>query len=174
MSNHGALGDNTPPYHVRAENWEGVRRGIYRMAPLPPPEDGEMMVWLLWTRGRDEKPVGAMSHQTALSLFELGDFNPAKVHITVPPTFRRNSRLPKTVVLHRAGLAPGQITQMRGLRVCRPVRAVCDVAASDPNAIDDLRPAAMEARQRGLITERELSALKQTESTRKLITSLFQ
>jgi hypothetical protein len=166
--------DNTHPYHVRAGNWERVRRGIYRMAHLPPPEDGEMMVWLLWTRGRDERPVGAMSHQTALSLFELGDFNPAKVHITVPPTFRRNSRPPKTVVLHRAGLVPGQVMQLRGLTVCRPLRAVCDVAASDPNTIDDLRSAAKEARQRGLITEREFSALKQTESTRKLITSLFR
>ena len=78
--------DNTHPYHVRAGNWERVWRGIYRMAHLPPPEDGEMMVWLLWSRGRDEKPLAAMSHQTALSLFELGDFNPQKIHMTVPPT----------------------------------------------------------------------------------------
>jgi hypothetical protein len=167
-------GDNTHPYHVRAGNWERVRRGIYRMAHLPPPEDGEMLVWLLWTRGRDEKPVGAMSHQTALSLYELGDFNPAKIHMTVPTTFRRNSRLPKTVVLHRAGLAPGEIMQLRGITVCRPLRALCDVAAADPNAIDHLRQAATEARRRGLITEREISALNQTDSTRKLITFLFQ
>jgi predicted transcriptional regulator of viral defense system len=60
-----------------------VCRGIYRMAHFPPPEDGEMMAWLLWSRGRDEKPLAAMSHQTALSLFELGDFNPAKVHMSV-------------------------------------------------------------------------------------------
>jgi hypothetical protein len=64
--------------------------------------------------------------------------------------------------------------QLRGLTVCRPLRAVCDVAASDPNAIDDLRRAATEARRRGLITEREISAAKETESTRKLITSLLQ
>ena len=89
--------DNTHPYHVRAGNWERVCRGIYRMAHLPPPEDGEMLVWQLWSRGRDEKPVAAMSHQTALSLFELGDFNPVKVHMIVPPSFRRNSRPPKAV-----------------------------------------------------------------------------
>ena len=75
--------DNTHPYHVHAGNWERVCRGIYRMAHFPPPEDGEMMAWLLWSRGRDEKPLAAMSHQTALSLFELGDFNPAKVHMSV-------------------------------------------------------------------------------------------
>jgi hypothetical protein len=54
--------DNTHPYHVRAGNWERVWRGICRMAYLPPPEDGEMMVWLLWSRGRDEKPLAALSH----------------------------------------------------------------------------------------------------------------
>jgi hypothetical protein len=80
---------------VRAGNWERVWRGICPMAYLPPPEDGEMMVWPLSSRGRDEKPLAALSHQTALRLFELGDFNAAKIHITVPPTFRRNSRHPK-------------------------------------------------------------------------------
>jgi predicted transcriptional regulator of viral defense system len=55
-----------------------------------------------------------MSHQTALSLFELGDFNPAKIHMIVPPTFRRNSSPPKAVVLHRAGLAPAELTHLRG------------------------------------------------------------
>ena len=166
--------DNTHPYHVRAGNWERVRRGIYRMTHLPPPEDGEMMLWLLWSRGRDEKPMAAMSHETALSLFELGDFNPVKIHMTVPPSFRRNSRLPKSVVLHRAKFASSEVTQLRGLTVCRPLRALCDVASSNPNSIDNLKPAAKEARQRGLITEREISAIKGIPSCRTLITDLFQ
>ena len=116
--------DNTHPYHVRAGNWERVCRGIYRMAHFLPPEDGEMMAWLLWSRGRDEKPVGAMSHQTALSLFELGDFNPAKVHMSVPETFRRNRPTPKAVVLHQATLAPAEVTRLRGLIVCPAAGAV--------------------------------------------------
>jgi predicted transcriptional regulator of viral defense system len=165
--------DNTHPYHVRAGNWERVRRGIYRMTHLPVPEDGEMMAWLLWSRGRDEKPTAALSHETALSLFDLGDFNPAKIHMTVPPTFRRNSRLPKSVVLHRARFSPGEVTQLRGLTVNRAFRALCDVAASNPNSIDDLKRAAQEARRRGLLTEREVSALKESTSNRKRIKSLF-
>ncbi len=166
--------DNTHPYHVRAGNWERVWRGIYRMTHLPLPEDGEMMVWLLWSRGRDEKPMAAMSHETALSLFELGDFNPAKIHMTVPPTFRRNSCLPKSVVLHRAELASGEVTQLRGLTVCRPLRALCDMASSNPSSIDDLKSAAQEARRRGLITEREISAIKGIASSRILVTNSFQ
>jgi predicted transcriptional regulator of viral defense system len=165
--------DNTHPYHVQAGNWERVRRGIYRISHLPTPEDGEMMVWLLWSRGRDEQAQAAISHQTALSLFELGDFNPAKVHLTVPTTFRRNSRPPKTVVLHRAKLTPAEVTHLRGLAVCRPLRALCDVASTQLDAVADLRPVALEARRRGLITEPEVAALKEQETTRKLITALL-
>jgi predicted transcriptional regulator of viral defense system len=165
--------DNTHPYHVRAGNWERAWRGIYRISHLPTPEDGEMMVWLLWSRGRDEQPLAAISHQTALSLFELGDFNPAKVHLTVPPTFRRNSRLPKTVVLHRAKFEPAEVTHLRGLTVCRPLRALCDIASANPDAVGDLRPVARDARRRGLITEPEVAAMKEQETTRKLITALL-
>ena len=65
--------------------------------------------------------------RTALSYFELGDFNPAKIHITVPVGFRRNSQTPKAVALHRETLAPSEITVLRGMRICRPARALCDV-----------------------------------------------
>jgi predicted transcriptional regulator of viral defense system len=166
--------DNTHPYHVKAGNWERVRRGIYRMAHLPAPEDGEMMVWLLWSRGRDEKPLAAMSHETALSLFEIGDFNPAKIHVTVPPTFRRNSHVPRSVVLHRAEIAPGEVTQLRGMAVCRPLRALCDVAISNPGGVDELKSAAKEARRRGLITEREISAMKANAVCKKSVATLFK
>jgi len=166
--------DNTHPYHVRAGNWERVRRGIYRLAHLPAPEDGEMMAWLLWSRGRDEKPRAAMSHETALSLFELGDFNPARIHVTVPRTFRRNSRVPKSVVLHRANIAPAELTQLRGLTVCRPLRALRDVASANPGGVAELKPAAKEARRRGLITEREISAMKGSAAHKELATALFR
>ena len=165
--------DNTHPYHVRAGNWERVWRGIYRMAHSPPPEDGEMMAWILWSCGRDEKPVGVMSHQTALSLFELGDFNPANIHMTVPPAFRRNCLPPKAVVLHRSELVPLELTNLRGLTVCRPIRALQDLAIASPDFIDDLRRVAAEARRRGLITKHELSAVKQNVNSRNLVTDLL-
>ena len=103
--------------------------------------------------------VAVMSHQTALSLFELGDFNPAKIHMIVPPTFRRNTQPSKAVVLHRAGLAPAELTNLRGLTVCRPLRALVDLATANPESVGELRPVAVEARRRGLITSQDVSAM---------------
>jgi predicted transcriptional regulator of viral defense system len=165
--------DNTHPYHIRAGNWERVCRGIYRMTHLPPPEDGEMMAWLLWSRGRDEKPVGAMSHQTALSLFELGDFNPVKIHMIVPRTFRRNTRPSKALVLHRAELTPTELTNLRGLRVCRPMRALCDLANANPESVGELRSVVVEARRRGLITEQDVFAMKGLKDSHQGVADLL-
>jgi hypothetical protein len=44
---------------------------------LTPAEDGLTAACLLRTRGSDEK-AAVLSHETALSYFGLGDFNPSK------------------------------------------------------------------------------------------------
>ena len=165
--------DNTHPYHVRTGNWERIQRGIYRLAHLTPPEDGRTPAFLLWTRGRNGQPVGVLSHETALSYFNLGDFNPAKVHITVPVGFRRNSPTPRTVVLHRAALAPAEITLMRGMRICRAARALCDVADKTPVALEECRLAARDAIQQGLVLESEIKVAKTNPKSAAVAKKLF-
>ncbi|MCI0747109.1 MAG: hypothetical protein L0Y58_17020 [Verrucomicrobia subdivision 3 bacterium] len=46
----------------------GNRSETSKFSHLPSPEDGQMMVWLLWSPERDEKPTAAVSHQSALCL----------------------------------------------------------------------------------------------------------
>jgi predicted transcriptional regulator of viral defense system len=152
--------DNTHPYHVRTGNWERIQRGIYRLVHLSPPEDGRTPALLLWTRGRNDQPVGVLSYETALSYFNLGDFNPAKVHITVPVGFRRNSPTPKPVVLHRNALAPAEITLLRGMRICRAARTLCDVADNNPVALKECRLVAKAAIRQGLVLASEIKAAK--------------
>jgi hypothetical protein len=54
------------------------------------------MLWYLWSQNRQEVPEGTYSHDTALSLHELSDIMPSKLHMTVPREFRRNSRIPRS------------------------------------------------------------------------------
>src|SRR5260370_1392033 len=70
--------ENTHPYHVDAGNWIREHRGIYRLVNFPPVERPDLMLWYLWSRGRDEAPQGVYSHETALSLYELSDANPSR------------------------------------------------------------------------------------------------
>ena len=166
--------DNTHTYHVRTGNWERVQRGIYRMAHLSPAEDGLTPAYLLWTRGRDDKPVGVLSHETALSYFDLGDFNPPKVHVTVPAGFRRNSQPPRAVVLHHAAITPAEITLLRGMPICRAARALCDVVLKNSLAEEECRRLVQEARRRGLILDSETEAAKANPKFSAIAGRLFR
>ena len=84
--------EKTHPYHVKAGNWTREYRGIYRLVDFPSVERPDLVLWYLWSRGRDDVPRGVYSHETALSLYELSDANPSKLHMTVPMSFRRNCR----------------------------------------------------------------------------------
>jgi len=92
--------ENTHPYHVHAGNWIREHRGIYRLTLFPMTDRPDLVLWALWSRNRNEKVEGVYSHHTALSLFDLSDLNPAKLHMTVPTDFRRNSDIPGILVLH--------------------------------------------------------------------------
>ena len=166
--------DNTHTYHVRTGNWERVQRGIYRLTHLSPAEDGLTPAYLLWTRGRDDKPVGVLSHETAWSYFNLGDFNPSKIHLIVPAGFRRNSQPPKAVVLHHATITPAEITLMRGMPICRVTRALCDVVLKNILALEECRRLVKEARRRGRILDSEIEAAKANPKFSAIAGKLFK
>lgn len=148
--------DNTHPYHVRIGHWIRHCRGIYRLAHYPPPEDGEMLGWYLWSRNRAQVPQGAYSHETALSIHELSDVMPAKLHLTVPPGFRRSSPIPKVLVLHRGSLDEKDAQAIRGFRVTRPFPTILTLVRDGTLAQDLVKQALAEGRRRGLILVKEL------------------
>src|SRR5664280_3435056 len=119
--------ENTHPYHVQVGNWIREYRGIYRLALFPIAEHPDLVKWALWSRNRDEVTEGVYSHQTALSLYELSDLNPAKLHLTVPTNFRRNSNIPGIVVLHYRDLLKSEIQVGPGYKYTRPLRTILDL-----------------------------------------------
>jgi hypothetical protein len=146
-------------HHVKSGNWVRVERGIYRLARFPQSVEEQLVIYTLWSRNRAGDPQGVYSHQTALSIQELSDVNPAKLHMTVPAAFRRRAKAPKVLVLHRASLDAKDVEQRQGFAVTRPLRAIADVAGAESVSRDIVEQALTEGRQRGLITVRELSEL---------------
>ena len=104
-------------YHLKVGTWQREYRGIYRLTRFPPTDHAQYVLWSLWSRNRQGVPQGVYSHQTALSLFDLSDLMPARLHMTVPPAFRRNSPTPKVLVLHRGGIVPDEMEERQGFRV---------------------------------------------------------
>ena len=147
-SNHG--------YHVRSGAWSRVGRGIYRLTRFPFSPEDQYVLWSLWSRDRTGKPQGVFSHQTALSIHELSDVMPAKLHLTVPVRFRRRAALPAIICLHKTALPDGEIEARQGYRVVRPLRAIADLLRDGAESRDHLRQALRQGLDRGLITQTEL------------------
>jgi predicted transcriptional regulator of viral defense system len=147
-------------YHVRSGKWTREYRGIYRLKQYPLPPDSDLILWSLWSRGRDDVPQGVYSHETALRIFDLSDNMPAKLRMTVPGKFRRGADIPSILVLHYADLALTDMEEREGFRVTRPMRTILDLIAAGGLSPDLLTQAFDEARNRGLITARETQSDK--------------
>lgn len=166
--------ENTHPYHVRVGNWIRERRGIYRLALFPPAENPDLVKWALWSKNRDEEMEGVYSHQTALSLYELSDLNPAKLHMTVPSHFRRNSEIPAILVLHYADLANEDVQTAQGFKYARPLRTIIDLIEADTVERSFLRQALRQALHRGLISRSEVKRVKLSPPAQRVFQDLWR
>lgn len=151
------------PYHVRAGNWIRERRAIYRLARFPPADRPDLVMWSLWSMGRKEAVPGAFSHETALSVYELSDANPARLHMTVPARFRRMAPIPRGLVLHRGALSKEDLDLRQGYTITRPLRTLADLVEEGRVAPDLLLQAARQALDRGLV---RLSSLRKAANLR--------
>ncbi len=134
-------------YHVQRGDWLRVDRGLYRLADWPASQHEDLVRWTLWSRGR-----AVVSHETALAVHELGDMMPARVHLTVPPSFRMRA---PAVVIHKGLLAPSDVERFEGFSVTTPVRSILDAAVAGTE-VDQLARTIYDARERGLLTPRSL------------------
>jgi len=165
--------DATHPYHIKNGDWVREWRGIYRIARYPRSDEEHYALWSLWSRNRKGIRQGIYSHQTALSLFNLSDIMPDKIHITVTASFRRHSEIPGVLVLHHGKIIPREIEEREGYGVTKPIRTIVDLVMEESVSIDIIRQAYKEAKQRGLITEDELKRYQRNpEINRKIKESL--
>lgn len=110
----------------RRGNIERISTGVYRIAGYPISHWDQYMAASLWPETRREGVRGTISHASALSMYEISDANPQKIHITIPKTVRIRRRPPPYMVLHRADLAPAEVREMNGIPVTNPERTIRD------------------------------------------------
>lgn len=119
------------------------------MPDWPAGEDDAYVLWHLWSGGR-----AVLSHQTALALHDLGDVNPARIRLTVPPRFRASD---PAVILHKASLGPADVEDHGGYQVTTVERTLLDAAAGDLPQ-EQLQGAVSDALRRRLASPRRLRA----------------
>ena len=136
-------------HHVAAGNWIRVDRGLFRLTEWIADVHDDLARWTLWSKGR-----AVVSHETALAVHGIGEFETARVHLTVPLQFTMRD---DALVLHHADLPGTDVLQRTGFRVTTPVRSLIDVAALAPEE-EHLGRAIADAQRNGLLTLRSLRA----------------
>ncbi|MEX2100433.1 MAG: type IV toxin-antitoxin system AbiEi family antitoxin domain-containing protein [Acidimicrobiia bacterium] len=134
-------------HHVAAGNWLRIDRGLFRLAEWVPDVHDDLARWTLWSRGR-----GVISHESALGVHGLGEFESAKVHLTVPPGFTMRN---DAVTLHAAVLGDDDVETRTGFRVTTPMRTIVDIAGQAPDE-DQLARAIEDGERNGRLTRRGL------------------
>lgn len=140
-------------FHKSRGNWQYIDYGLYRFRNYPEGEHEDLIRWSFWSRNRRGEFLATVSHDTALALHDLGDVMPGKVHLTVPPSFRKKAQ--GGCVLHMASLAPHDIEKRIGFSVTTPLRTLLD-AADSPLSPDLLEGAVRDALRRGMVRKEKL------------------
>lgn len=156
-------------YHARRGNWVREDRGIYRLWEWPRSGLEDLVLWTLWSGG-----VAVVSHQSAMVVHDISDLMLAKIHLTVPPGFRKKP--PPVIVLHRDLLAPHEIEQREGFRVTTPLRALVDAARVAVD-IERLSGGIRDAIRKGLLADRYIEdaiATLQGEAAGRLHQALME
>ncbi|MGH2758365.1 MAG: hypothetical protein ACRDKJ_02270 [Actinomycetota bacterium] len=121
----------------------------------------QYMEAVLWTR-----TPAALSHETALDLYELCDVNPARIHITVPATYRLRRNAPAVYELHRRDLDEADSTLHEGIPIVTIRRAILDCIEANIGG-HLIGQALEEVRKKGLIGERDVALVSDTYQARQ-------
>lgn len=132
-----------------------VAHGVYRMPVVPSTEYDNLHLAVLWT-GVEE---AALSHETALSLYELSDVNPDRIHVTVPKRQRIRRSGAQGLQIHHQDLEPPQIGWFEQIPTVKPATAIAQcIDAGTPTYL--LRQALDSARKSGRIATTEDDRLR--------------
>lgn len=142
--------------HIKAGRISRVRRGIYRLVHYPIDDGDQLAVLWLWSAR-----TGVFSHETALTLHDLSDVLPSRVHMTLPASWRaRRLRVPAILILTYADIPDGERTWHGSVPITKPARTLQDCAATHV-APQFLEQAIREGLARGLFTPGDIAPVRE-------------
>lgn len=114
-------------HHLLAKRVERWLRGVYRLVHFPQMSTREdLVIYWLWSERQ-----GVFSHETALSIHELSDALPARVHMTVPAAWaHRRLHVPAVVTLNYGAVRADECVTIDGVPVTTAARTVNDCASA--------------------------------------------
>jgi len=149
-------------YQTKRGKFARIASGVYRITLFPNSPFEDLFIALLKSGDR-----AVVSHDSALSVYDLSDSLTGEIHITIP---RSASRRRKGVKYHTKSISEDEKSIYQGLRITAVPRTIIDLVESGHDPVQ-LKKAINEAINRGLTTEDRLlkKAEKRSQSTYKKI-----
>lgn len=97
-------------------------RGVYRVAALPVDDLLPYAEALAWAHGR-----AVISHESALAMRGIGDFNPTRMDLNVSPGYLPRRAVPRTIRLWRDPIPDATVEVVSGIPVTRVYTAIRQV-----------------------------------------------
>ena len=141
---------------LRSGEWIKEQRGIYRLAHYPITDRPELVLWSLWSRDKKDRPQGVWSHETASDIHELCDIMPSKMHMTVPPHFRKQVKIPKILKLHVATISEKDVEIHQGYQITTPLKTLLDVIKENTISQELIIQAIRTGLQRGILLTQDV------------------
>jgi predicted transcriptional regulator of viral defense system len=142
-------------YQAKRKVFIRVSQGVYRLTFFPTSPFEDLFVALLKSGSK-----AVLSHETALSVYNLSDALPGEIHITLP---RTSSHRRHGIRYHTKAISEKEITHYQGLRVTTVPRMIIDLIESGFDSIQ-IEKAIRQAFDRGLMMDAELHHLAKTKS----------
>ncbi len=161
-------------YYTKTGIWIKEWRGIYRLARFPEPDDSQYALWSLWSRNRKGEIQGVYTHETALDMFDISDANPARLHMTVPPGFRKTAQAPKVLVLYKHRIEPGSYEQRTGYNVLKPLPNIIMIIEEGALSEEIIMQSLRDGIQKGYFLKNQLKKMTLPDTTRANLDNLLK
>lgn len=158
-------------YHKSLGHWNEIDRGVFRLDGYPESIYDEFIRWSLWSRNRKDVPQGTISHDSALSMYELGDVLPTKIHLTVPKTFRKKA--PQGCILHKNIIKPDEIERYSGFSMTKPLKTIIDVTESGYD-ISHLAKVIKDALDKGILRPLHFKNVYMSKTVKEIIWEILK
>ena len=125
-----------------------IEKGIYRITLFPASPFEDLFIAVLKSGSNS-----VISHNSALSIYDLSDILPGEIHMIIPQT---RSRRRKGIKYHICRISKNEITSYKGLPITTVERTITDGIRSGLDA-NLIKQAINQGIDRGMITRESLS-----------------
>ncbi len=156
-------------YYVETKQWLKKDRALYRFSFLPVLKEDELIKACFWSRDKKDIPQAVISHESAISVYGIGEIIPDKISLTVSKSFRKKP--PKKYLIYKTDLINKEIEKKDFFRVTSIVKTIIDIAEKFDT--EQLKKTVEDTYKKGLLSQNEIELSNTSVEIKKKLLSIF-